>query len=237
MRIELPRDVHWLRSALLAQVPGLKHGFSTRLPAAPGADPPAPPEARGVEQVHDTRILVLEDAAARDRGAGCDGLATARSGACLAVRTADCVPLLLAEREGRAAAALHAGWRGTVAGMAGAGVGLLRERFGIAPEGLVVALGPAIAPCCYEVGVDVARQLADRYGREVVRRDLGPRPHVDLLAANRLGLIRAGVAPEAIETLGLCTACRDDLFPSYRRDGRAAGRLWSYIRLDRPGAG
>ena len=231
MMIDLPQGVHWLQSGLLSQVPELTHGFSTRLAAAAPASGPDVTGARGVAQVHDIRILVAEDAPADDPAACFDGLATGRPGVALAVRTADCVPVLLVEREGRAAAALHAGWRGTVGGIASVGVRLLRERFGVEPAALVAALGPAIGACCYEVDAALARRFADRFGRDVVRRDRGPRPHVDLIAANRVGLVEAGLSPDAVEALDRCTRCRDDLFPSYRREGEAAGRLWSFVRL------
>jgi len=178
---------------------------------------------------------VLEDAprGADDTGEF-DGLATARPGLAVAVRTADCVPLLLAERAGRAVAALHAGWRGTLADMAGIGVRLLHERFGCPPGDLVAAVGPAIATCCFEVGPEVAGPFAARFGQAVVRRDRGPRPHVDLAEANRRALVTAGVPAAAVEVVALCTCCRDDLFHSYRRSGAAAGRQWAFVgRRDR----
>jgi len=231
MHVDLPMDRHWLRSALLSQVPGLTHGFSTRLRAAPGHEPDLPEPALGVEQVHQARILVPGDDPQGTGGAGCDGLATAERGLALAVRTADCVPLLLADREGRAAAALHAGWRGTLEGIAAAGVRLLESRFGVPPGCVLAALGPAIGACCFEVGVDVAQRFAGRFGQGVVLRDRGPRPHVDLLEANRRVLQEQGVSPEAIEALHRCTVCRDDLFPSFRREGESAGRLWSFVCL------
>lgn len=230
----IPMDAHWLTSSLLAEVPGLIHGFSTRLPAQPGApaDPAALPGLQVGRQVHGTAIWVPEDDAAPAEGS--DGLATGTPGQTLAVQTADCVPILIAHRAGRAIAALHAGWRGTVAGIAALGVARLEERFGVAAGDLMAAIGPAIGSCCFEVGPEVAGPFRARFGPRIVRRDRGPKPHVELALANRLVLIEAGLQPEAIEVLDLCTRCREELFHSYRRQGEAAGRQWALVRLATP---
>jgi YfiH family protein len=134
-----------------------------------------------------------------------------------AVRTADCVPILIADRRGGAAAAVHAGWRGTAAGIARLAV----EKFagiGIAAGDLVAALGPSIGPCCYEVGPEVLQAVGGGSGR-----------HLDLAGANVAQLRSAGMKAEAIFRAPWCTACRTDLFFSYRREGRAAGRLMACI--------
>jgi len=152
----------------------------------------------------------------------------------LAIQVADCVPLLLADALTGAIAAVHAGWRGTAAGAARAAVTALTHEFGARPDRLVVVMGPSIGPCCYVVGdelVDAFR--AGGFSREIERwftRDDGGGLRLDVRAANRDQLIASGVAAAAIHAADLCTACRPDLFPSYRRDGPGTGRIAAVIR-------
>ena len=138
-----------------------------------------------------------------------------------AVRSADCVPLLLVDPRGRATAAVHAGWRGTAAGIAAAAVERMRALG--AGNGLVVALGPAILGCCYEVGEEVVAALGTP--EAVARRRPGELPKVDLHAANVVQLLAAGVRREDIHRAPWCTRCRNDLFFSARAEGARAGRL------------
>jgi len=134
-----------------------------------------------------------------------------------AVRTADCVPILIADRRGRAAAAVHAGWRGTAAGIALRAVEMFEE-IGIEAGELRAALGPSIGPCCYEVGPEVLHAVGGGSGRRL-----------DLAAANVAQLRSAGMRAGEIFRAPWCTACRTDLFFSYRREGSAAGRLMACI--------
>lgn len=152
----------------------------------------------------------------------------------LVVQVADCVPLLLADPSTGAVAAVHAGWRGTAAGAAPAAVSALAREFGARPERLVVAMGPSIGPCCYEVGdelVDAYR--AGGFAREMERwflRDESGGLTLDVWAANRDQLAASGVSADAIHHSSLCTAGRPELFPSYRRDGSGTGRIAAVIR-------
>jgi hypothetical protein len=148
------------------------------------------------------------------------------------VRTADCVPVLIAERDGAAIAAVHVGWRGTVARAAAEAVSaLIRE--GIRPSRLSAALGPAIGKCCYEVGGEVAAAVARTVGSEA--RSVGSpsrvpgRYYLDLMAANRLQLESAGVSADSIAEAPWCTCCHSNLFFSHRRDGGTAGRMMAAI--------
>jgi hypothetical protein len=117
-------------------------------------------------------------------------------------------------------AAVHAGWRGTVAGIAQHAVEAMRAQFGSLAADLHAAIGPGIGPCCYQVGPEVAA----RFG-------LQGRARVDLAGANRRQLIDAGVTPERIYASNLCTMCRPDEFHSFRRDKEAAGRLYSFAGI------
>jgi YfiH family protein len=152
----------------------------------------------------------------------------------VAVAVADCVPVLIADRHRRAVAAVHAGWRGTVAGVAGATVVSLAEA-GIPPEDLVAAIGPSIGPCCYQVDRPVRDAFLARHpGAEVwFAPDENERWKLDLWAANEAALVRAGVPPESIHVARLCTFEHPLVCHSFRRDGAAAGRMFGAIRLER----
>jgi polyphenol oxidase len=142
----------------------------------------------------------------------------------LGIETADCLPVLLVDPGRRAVAAAHAGWRGTAAGVARAAVAAL-VRGGSDPAALIAALGPGIGPCCYEVGEELQRTFAPEFFRA------GPRgrPHLDVRGANRRQLEEVGLRPEYIHSVDDCTYCRADLYHSYRREGRAAGRMINFV--------
>ena len=127
----------------------------------------------------------------------------------------------------RLVAAAHAGWRGTAAGVAARAVAALVAR-GSRPEDLVAALGPGIGACCYEVGTRCARPSLPS-GAAFFRPGPSGRPHLDVRAANVRQLLDAGLRPEALHHVADCTRCRADLYHSYRRDGRAAGRMISFV--------
>ncbi|MBI4265507.1 MAG: laccase domain-containing protein [Acidobacteria bacterium] len=167
----------------------------------------------------------------------------------LAVRAADCVPLLLADPATGAVAAVHSGWRGTAAGAARAAVEALAREFGAQPGDLVAAIGPCIGSCCYEVGPDVVdafaaaghpRDAIDRWflapppRRAVFPPDTGrearPPTRLDLAGANRDQLILAGVPEGHIYLSGLCTAMHLDVLTSYRAEKERAGRIAGVIR-------
>jgi hypothetical protein len=183
-----------------------------------------------------------------------DATTTNRPDLLLGVQTADCVPLLFVDPKKRAVAAVHAGWRGTLARIAEKTVGRMKMEFGSEPKDLLVALGPSIGPCCYEVGAELvikfAAQFADaddyfdeaRSGEEpnplqwLNMAPPGHQPppknvHLDLRKANRSQLIAAGVREKNIYVSDLCTACRTDLLFSYRKEGPRSGRLLSVIGI------
>lgn len=183
-----------------------------------------------LEQVHGGDVLVCEQG-------GCagfaDGLVTTREGVALLGKSGDCPIVLIADRHGRAVGFAHASWRATVAGIVPAVVRRMVE-LGCELDELVACVCPSAGPCCYEVGDEV---------RDAAVRGIGPhaagffRPavprkdHFDLWHANADALTRAGVAPQSIHVAGICTLCRNDLFPSHRREGEAAGRFAAVIGL------
>lgn len=175
-----------------------------------------------------------------------DGMVSGDPSRAIAVRVADCVPLLMADRATGAVAAVHAGWRGTASGAAIAGLTELGRQYGSNPADVVVAIGPSIGACCYEVGTELvdafaaaghARHLIDRWflapapSRGSRER---PRLRLDLVGANRDQLVLAGVDESNIHACGLCTAMHLDVLTSYRAEGSRAGRLAAVIRA-RPG--
>ncbi len=164
-----------------------------------------------------------------------DAIATDDPSTAVAIQTADCVPILLAEDTGRAVAAVHAGWRGLARRAPVAGVDALLHHFGVRPERLIAAIGPAIGACCYEVGPEVRQAFASAgHDRDLLDRWFEPRPggrfHLDTVAAARGQLEGAGIPPPRIHAAGLCTQTHADVFHSYRADGPRAGRMAAVIR-------
>jgi YfiH family protein len=193
-----------------------------------------------VRQVHGADVAV---ARRRDAGRGArpgseplasaDGLVTAERGVALLTLHADCLPILLFDPEAPAVAVLHAGWRGTVGNIVGSGVAALASSVGTRPNRLLAYLAPAIRSCCYEVGDQVAdawRQLAGREAA-VALEPFGSRWRLDVSAANRWLLERAGLDPENVEVSGICTRCNGDRWFSHRGQGPATGRFGAVIAL------
>jgi polyphenol oxidase len=209
-----------------------------------------------LRQFHSDVIHVV--AAPCDEAPKADALITDTAGLLLGVQTADCVPLLLADTRNRVVAAIHAGWRGTLARIAVKTLGRMSMEFGTRPRNVVAALGPAIAGSCYEVGPEVAQAFAAQFpaasewfdgpfeqlahGEEplwlpwLTMMPPGhvpppPRVQLDLRASNRWQLIDAGVPEKQIAVNDLCAACRTDLLFSYRREGAKTGRLMAVIGI------
>jgi YfiH family protein len=207
-----PENIY--RVTQLDAFPWLVHGFGTRL-----ADIPACfAQLATLHQVHSS-LCVSAEGRAGLLGEG-DALIENQPGSVVAVKTADCIPILLVDERQRAVAAVHAGWRGTAARIAAHAVAAMSRRFGTRPEDLHAAVGPGIGKCCYEVGAEVAA----RFGGQ-------GRGHIDLPAANRRQLEEAGVTPERVYASNLCTMCRPQEFDSFRRDQEAAGRMYSFAGI------
>lgn len=230
------------------------HGFTTRLmPGAPAVQPPPelwtsiadqfgvdPTMVVRVRQVHGRRVMVVrppvEGRAATPPGLqDADAIAGAVGDAVLTVRVADCMPLLLAGPSGAVVAAVHAGWRGTAAGIIGEAVRTLHREWHVAPGTIVAVVGPSIGPCCYQVGPDVAAAFAaagwdERSCARWFRPDVEDRLRLDLWTAAVDQFVAEGVPAGAVHASGLCTACHLDAFYSYRVEGPRAGRLFGLIR-------
>lgn len=243
-----------LSSALLAAFP---HGFTTRRGGA--SSPPfaslnlggaVGDEAAAVEanwrtlgqatglqfarvrQVHGDRVLVARAPSPPVEEA--DAVLSTRPGLAAAVAVADCVPLLIGDPRSGAVAAVHAGWRGTLARVAARAVDALGREVGANPGDLLVAIGPAIGPCCYDVSPDLAQVFRSDLGARVAEPRAGA-SRVDLWLANELVLRQAGVGRERIEVLGRCTSCEPEAFFSHRRERGKTGRQVGFIAPAPPG--
>jgi YfiH family protein len=215
-----------------------------------------------IRQIHSSALVVIGSGAsandaARERAWKADGLMTDEPGLLLGVQTADCIPVLVADRKRRSVAAFHAGWRGTVKRIVECGIGRMRLEFGSRPEDLVAAIGPGIGACCYAVGEDALSSFESQFVysnelfREVYDTDsvrtkypmlfltqrapghspMGPNLHLDLVEANRRQLLDAGLKPRSIQSVGGCTSCQPELFFSHRASQGRAGRMMSVIGI------
>lgn len=278
------RGLRILQLAPFSRIPWLVHGFSTRPGGTSDLDGESVLNLGFMEW--DNRDTVLKNRRRFQSAVGADSLQlvplkqfhsslarvfsapldtplkgdaslTATPGLLLGVQTADCVPILLVDTRRRAVAAIHAGWRGTLARIAEKTVGRLRYEFGTKPSDLLAAIGPSIGPCCYDVSTDLVTRFSmqfadsDSYFDEARTGDepnplqwLNMRPpghqpppknvQLDLVAANRSQLLAAGLSARNIFASALCTGCHPDLFFSHRKEGPRSGRLLSVIGI-RPG--
>ena len=188
----------------------------------------------GCWQMHGTDVRVVNSAAEAkpaETSEGdtiyCDAIVSNAQQVLAGVKTADCVPLLFGDPHTGAFAAVHAGWRGTFAGIAFYAMERLQKEYGAKPDELHVAIGPAAAACCYEVGAEVIDGFRERftYADELFIPTREGHARIDLLQANQTQLRDAGVRAEQIYTAPLCTMTRTDLFFSYRQEKQAQGKV------------
>jgi polyphenol oxidase len=208
-----------------------------------------------LKQIHSSLVHRITGAS-RQPLAG-DGLITATAGLLLAVKTADCVPVLVADVKRRVVGAFHGGWRGTVARVVEKGIGEMRRQFGSVPRDLRAVIGPSIRQCCYQVGSEVQAEFqsqfsyADDLFEEVFDADaihvrypllflnqrapghgeLGPEIHLDLVEANKRQLQSAGMREEQISVIEGCTACDSRRFFSHRAEFGQTGRMMAVIGI------
>lgn len=250
LQVKRQFQVTFLHSDLFDRIPGIVHAFSTRRAerndftlgavstnpmvqinrdrflAAIGA--PGWPILK-LNQTHSAIVREMIDTEAAGNPVEGDGALTSVRGAMLGIQAADCVPILLADSQARAVGAVHAGWRGTAAGIVRTAIDHFREKFGIDASSLLVCAGPHIGVCCYEVGDDVFQAIGDSASFE--QRPSWQKLHLNLGAVIRRQLLDAGVSQDRIDVSSLCTRCRQDLFYSYRGQGKRAGRMLSVIGI------
>jgi|CXWL01.1.fsa_nt_gi YfiH family protein len=211
------------------------HGFGTRTASAEGFIE-APRVS--VKQVHGTEILDVDQPVTSHQHVevGHDALVTNQPGIWLTVRTADCVPVLLYDPRRHAAAAIHAGWRGAVAGIVPKVLAYMEQHYGTDVADVEVAIGPSVGPCCYEVDEVVLSCLRKGFAEwpsVILPKDQG-KAQLDLKAFLVKQVAGLGVPVSQTHRVRACTACYPDLFYSYRRDGHAKVTMVSGIRLDPP---
>jgi hypothetical protein len=235
-----------VHSAVIHRVHGIRAPERTRLAKSGNAALPAQRQQPAAER-YPTPYLA---------GAAGDGLITSAPGVLLAVKVADCLPIIVADRKRRAVGIFHAGWRGTVQRIVEKGIGEMRRQLGCNPANLMAVIGPGIGACCYEIGEEVEHEFDSQfaYSRELFEDvfdswslktkypmlflnqrapghgEPAMSRHLDLVKANWCQLLDAGVPAENIQSLNLCTACRTDLFFSYRKE-HVTGRMLAVVGL------
>lgn len=223
-----------LQSQLLVQSAGVSHYSSLRESVDPERDVWMP------HQVHGTQIVILDEAMSQGPIPDADAVITRQKGQWIGVRTADCVPVLLCDREAQVVAAVHAGWRGTVQHIVRLTVERMEKELGCRPADMLAMIGPSISPEAFEVGEEVADAFRQAGRGECVLRSLwGPRgqqplakPHIDLWQSNVMDLMEAGLELLNIDCTPWCTYEHHDQLFSARRDGIGTGRIVSAIRLN-----
>ncbi|HML95528.1 MAG TPA: peptidoglycan editing factor PgeF [Thermodesulfobacteriota bacterium] len=223
----------WIKSRILSSIPGVVHGFghrdsggTERIAGAFGLK-----KVARLKQVHGSRIVFTDDEEIFEPPAPeGDGLINTSKGLGVAAASADCVPILFADESGTVTAAVHAGWRGTLAGISAEVLRLIDERYGVPPSRMRAVIGPSIKLCCYEVGEDVASLFLGKFGPDggYLHEKGDGKYMLDLPRMNGIILERSGAG--AMETLSHCTKC-DGSFYSYRREGKGVPSQLSFIGL------
>jgi YfiH family protein len=230
----MSRTLRTVTHPALEAVPGLVHGFEQRLGPA-GWEERDESRRRVAQALADSgRLQLLKQvhgcrvqAAPWDGRPEADASVSDEAGLILGIETADCQPILLVDPVHRRTAAAHAGWRGTAAGVARETVAAMVAR-GSRPADIVAVLGPSIGACCYEVGEELRGEFGPD-GGDFFRPGPRGKPHLDVRAANVRQLEQAGLTPDHIHHVADCTMCRADLYHSYRREGKGAGRMISFV--------
>lgn len=225
----LPGPAHECQSSLLWEH-RFRHGFV-------GIGGSRPPDLHHIRQVHGTGIIAASLSTAPETEARADGdaLISSNPSQPVAVKTADCLPILIADPDQRTVMAVHAGWRGLTAGIIAKAVAHLSQNGGSPPHRLCAAIGPAIGREAYEVGPEVISALFQKpmglpseWAALAAAKGLGDRWHLDLKVAAVLALLQAGCLAQAIEVLAVCTRTAPH-WHSFRREGPGFGSNWSWI--------
>lgn len=209
-----------LQSELLANVPSLSHGFGWQNISLEEILP-ADVHIFLTKQIHSDIIATLEN---QKDIIEADSFITNQAQLACAIRTADCVPLVMCDPQTRVVAAVHAGWRGTAQNIAVKTLQKMCAQYGCKPENILVAIGPSICGTCYEVGVEVI-EAVQQLGYQNKSQT-----HLDVADVNRFTLLQAGVQPANIDLIKICTKCSGKLLASFRRDGSTARQV-SFIFL------
>ena len=193
------------------------------------------PKMISVQQVHGTDVLVVDHPVqvGEKFSGGWDAILTNQPNLLVTVRTADCVPLLLADSHQRIVGTVHAGWRGAVNGIIPKTLERMKKEFGCAMDSIQMAIGPSAGPCCYEVDTPVIGPLQKNFSdwQSVLTMHSEQVGKIDLKELIRRQAMESGIPTEQIHTLNLCTICRPEQFSSYRREGKVHGAMVSGVML------
>ena len=214
----------------------IRHAFCTRFVGEEGAAAALgipPGRLLTLRQVHGAEVLIYEEntRAALTYPLPYDAVITDKKRVALGIWTADCLSILMVDRSKRIIAAVHAGWQGIWRGVIERTVNEMMKTFASSPADILAGIGPGIGPCCYEVGTDVVSLFQNSHDTpdQLIQEREG-RTYLDLSRAAQLELSKVGISLDNIETIPLCTCCREDLFFSFRRD-KNPGRQLSFIML------
>jgi polyphenol oxidase len=255
------QGVHYYTCLAFNSVPQLRHGFSTRLDGSLNShessfnlgytswdSPDRVSENRRrllcaldfddvplicLRQIHSNSVHIIENVSDPWNAIAGDALATRLENVALAVQVADCLPVLITDPENNAVAAVHSGWKGTLAGILLQTIEKMGKAFGSDPSKLLLAIGPGIRSCCFEVGQDVADLFIRQYPECCSSMDPLGKYHLNLPQILDTQLDLAGVKPEHRHDMGACTRCNSREFFSYRAEGQAAGRMLAIIGVSR----
>ena len=226
-------DINFHKSENLSSINGIVHGFSDR---EIGTNISLIQRYSNLsriaqlKQIHSANVIILDDIENHDDMTEGDALVTSLKGIGIGIRTADCVPILLADKNQSIISAIHAGWRGTLSEIVSNTITSICSEYGVKPSDLTAAIGPSIKGSCYEIGEDVARLFKEKFvdSNQYLLESGGTKYSLDLRDANRIALEKAGVVD--IEIVDICTKCRDDFY-SYRREGKGVSTQLSFIAL------
>ncbi len=247
------RGIPYYSCCAFESLPRLGHGFSTRHGGNLGNSSLDPGEKASknrerflsalhlgdaqlitLHQIHSDRVYIIEDIVSQWNQSEGDALATRVEGIALAVQVADCLPILIADPANNAVAAVHSGWRGTLSEVLLQTIRKMRHAFDSDPNKLLIAVGPGIRACCFEVGPEVAELFGRKYPDHRLAKPIEARPGkylLDLCGSLEIQLNLAGVRPENCFDLGACTCCNRNEFFSYRAEGPISGRMMAIIGL------
>jgi YfiH family protein len=243
-------------------LPWLRHGFSTRHGGVSGAgngwlnlqdaswdSPDRVRENRRrflaalhlnasslitMHQVHSNHVHIVEQLTDQRNPLEGDALITQAENAVLAIKTADCLPVLIADPVHKAIGAVHSGWRGTLSGILPNTIQEMQRAFGSNPAELLAAIGPGIRACCFEVGAEVVRLFEECYPESQIAQPLPGQPEkhrIDLCKILQIQMDASGIPPRNRHDLGICTCCNAQDFFSYRAEGSASGRMMAVIEI------
>lgn len=231
-------DFRWLNFQILDEYDFILHGFIIKGKSSPGENIPKPEHlfeelirpprpVVSLQQVHQDGCIVISAKDKIKRRYEGDAIFTDRKDLLISIQVADCVPIFLVEERRKVIGLVHAGWKGTVLGIAKNALEIARDRLDCKPGNFTVVFGPCIRNCCYRIADDVAILFDDKFYRRDARRGR----MLDLIGVNMQQLLSCGVKRDRIFTTRSCTVCNKELFHSYRREREKAGRMTGFLGL------